>query len=109
MFAALSPYIVRGGPSIGGWRSVPELVVAVVTMRAMLTVAIASQNQTKILKKSVCILSRGVSRCAWASINVTNPPNGLDPFRTVGLAPQLLAQVTDVHVDTPIERTKFPF
>jgi hypothetical protein len=94
---------------MGGWCSVPELVVAVVTMRAMLTVAIASQNQTKILKKSVCILSGGMTRCARASIDITNPANGLDPFRTVRLTSQLLAQITHVHVDTPIERTELTF
>ena len=38
------------------------------------------------------------------AVDVAHATNGLDSFQTVQLVAQLLAQVTDVHVDTAIER-----
>ena len=43
---------------------------------------------------------------SWPGVQIADTPNAANSFRTIRVGPKLFAQVTDVKVDTPVERRK---
>jgi hypothetical protein len=44
---------------------------------------------------------------SWPGVQIPDTPDTANSLRAVRVRPKLLAQVTDVKVDTPVERRKF--
>ena len=44
---------------------------------------------------------------SWPGVQIPDTPDTANSFSTIRVGPQLLAEVTDVKVDTPVERRKF--
>jgi hypothetical protein len=45
---------------------------------------------------------------SWPGVQIPDTPDTANSFRAIRVGPKLLAQVTDMKVDAPVERRKFP-
>lgn len=43
---------------------------------------------------------------SWPGVQIPGAPDAANPFRAIGMRPELLTKVTDVKVNTPVEWRK---